>query len=464
MKYIKPASSVIAFILAFILLTGAYASEVPDNLTPVTSRYLKDETIYINLKSDGSVSSVTAVNRIEVNESGIYEDFGSYTEITNLTDSVPLMIDNGRISWSHKNDAKSFYYQGTLKDHHLPYKFDITYSLDGVFMQGEDIAGKSGLVEISVSTYPDALADEYFLENYMLQMQANIDLETSYDVSVSDVVSVLTGKTIVLSHTVLPGRSSSFDISFWTDSFSFNGFVISCIPLSPSLLAGFDAQSISEGFDQLENAGSMITAGSQELKSGLDYINEAASDLSLGLLDLKTSTDNYKTGLGSYFTSVETLSKKACEITNALKSMENGAYDLYDTFLMIRGITDPIFEKLLDNTEESDIESVMTAKNAMLNYEIGLDSFAKSLSQLVIGMDSFSAGLKKLDNASPELLQSLGMIISGMGAISEGLSTTANELGRLPTGLDTIIDSQKQLNEGIKSAKDSLTQMLPKTS
>lgn len=461
MRYIKQVSVIIVFVIIFLMFAGVYANGPRLDATLKSSSYLKDETIYINLGSTGSVDFVTAVNRIELTGPGAYEDFGSYTEIMNLTDQTPLSVDNDMISWNYSGFARSFYYQGTLLDPRLPYEFEITYALDGVIMPGEKIAGKSGFIQITLNTRPDHSADAYFIKNYMLQIQTSIDLELAYDISSPDALSVITGRSAVLSRTVFPGRSSSFDISFWTDSFVFDGFVISCIPLSASLLSDFDIQSISDGFGQLETAGGMITAGTIELKSGLENVSKATADLSSGLIEVGTAAKSFKTGLDSYFSSIEAVSGKALQIATALKDLEKGAHDLKDTFLIIRELTDPIFDKLLSGEQDQSTQAVSAAKKAMSDYQTGLDGFVEGLSRLASGMDSFAAGLKTLDASSPKLLDSLGMIVAGMGSVSEGLSMTAAGLVSLPNELDVLIDSQEQLTKGIGDAKDSISKIIP---
>ena len=130
----------------------ASASSTSDASSP------KEEAVYGILEHDGSVKDLYVVNIF--NNDGSITDYGSYSEVRNLTTSEKLVSDGDRITIN--TTAKKFYYQGTLQKKELPWEKAIKYNMDDKQVSAGELAGKSGRLKIAVSVKRNDKANSRF--------------------------------------------------------------------------------------------------------------------------------------------------------------------------------------------------------------------------------------------------------------------------------------------------------------
>lgn len=126
--------------------------EQPDSVTkPMSSNteLSKDEIVYGILSASGAVDSVYVVNHFTAQPGTWITDHGPYTSVSNLTNTEPLAVEDETVAFTSETD--SFYYQGNLGAHPLPWTFDIQYSLDDSTMAAKDLPGVSGHLKIEAS-------------------------------------------------------------------------------------------------------------------------------------------------------------------------------------------------------------------------------------------------------------------------------------------------------------------------
>ena len=141
--------------------SGSLINNPGDGIKPI----IKDETVYALLNEDGSVRSVYVVNHSKVLEDGTYVDFGNYKKIESLSENIQPRTEGDRIIWELKKSYGDFYYKGELAGVELPWTFNIQYFLDGNKVQAQDLAGRSGKVEIVLSVTANESVLPYFRRN-----------------------------------------------------------------------------------------------------------------------------------------------------------------------------------------------------------------------------------------------------------------------------------------------------------
>src|SRR5699024_3700170 len=110
----------------------------------------KDEVIYGKLDAKGQAQNMYVVNAFQVDEPGEFIDYGGYSNVRNLTDLSDIrQTNNNEVHF--QADDEEFYYQGELKNKPLPWDLSITYALDGEKIDPDQLAGKSGNLEIQIS-------------------------------------------------------------------------------------------------------------------------------------------------------------------------------------------------------------------------------------------------------------------------------------------------------------------------
>ena len=91
----------------------------------------------------------------------------------NTTDK--LNQNGDRITFS--SSADKVYYQGTMKSTVIPWNISIRYFLDGKEYSAEEIAGKSGALEINFSVSKNESCRGSFYEDYALQASFTLDTD-----------------------------------------------------------------------------------------------------------------------------------------------------------------------------------------------------------------------------------------------------------------------------------------------
>ena len=114
----KRLISCIAILLVIILLLSlavpAFAAE---------SSSPKEEVVYINLKDDGTADNTYVVNIFEKPLKGNILDYGSYSQLRNLTTTEEIKQEGDQISLH--TQAEKLYYQGSLQNAKMPWNISI---------------------------------------------------------------------------------------------------------------------------------------------------------------------------------------------------------------------------------------------------------------------------------------------------------------------------------------------------
>lgn len=98
----------------------------------------KEEVIYAVLDARGQVDGLYAVN---IFEGGDIVDYGDYTSVHPLNTEDQIAYENGVVSFH--SDAQRVYYQGNLSDRNLPWRFSLTYRLNGQIIEADEADGSA---------------------------------------------------------------------------------------------------------------------------------------------------------------------------------------------------------------------------------------------------------------------------------------------------------------------------------
>ena len=124
MRYLKKTCAV-TLSAAMVLGLAATAGNVSYAATNVE----KEETVYVNLDSDGTVDDVTVSNWLKnVTGTSDVQDVSNLKDIKNVKGDETFTQNGDKLTWK-ANDA-DIYYQGTT-DEKPPVNVKISYQLDG---------------------------------------------------------------------------------------------------------------------------------------------------------------------------------------------------------------------------------------------------------------------------------------------------------------------------------------------
>ena len=215
-----------------------------------------DETLYLNLDYYGNISDANVVKGINFNGTSSYTDFGDYLKITNMSDEQKPEIKNGSVTFE-KNKNGKFFFQGELKPDKIkaPWTFDITYKLNGVVTDADQIAGASGLVEMDIDCLPNKSVSKYMQDNMMLFVAIPVDIQKCYSVDAPESQTMTLGQYTGIVFTALPGQEGHFQVRLGTDQFESVGAIFAMTPGTVGALNKIkDVKDIKDDFRDDTNA------------------------------------------------------------------------------------------------------------------------------------------------------------------------------------------------------------------
>lgn len=236
-----------------------------------------DETLYLNLDYYGNISDANVVKGINFNGTSSYTDFGDYLKITNMSDEQKPEIKNGSVTFE-KNKNGKFFFQGELKPDKIkaPWTFDITYKLNGVVTDADQIAGASGLVEMDIDCMPNKSVSKYMQDNMMLFVAIPVDIQKCYSVDAPESQTMTLGQYTGIVFTALPGQEGHFQVRLGTDKFESVGAIFAMTPGTVGALNKIkDIKDIKDDFRDDTNA--ML----DDFDSVLDDVTDVSAQLKI---------------------------------------------------------------------------------------------------------------------------------------------------------------------------------------
>ena len=440
-KFFRGAGALVlaaALTTTFVVTPGvALAAEKIGNGVRLTC----DEAYYATTDYYGNLTEGSVVKSYATNGISTITDYGNYDEINNLTDGTEPVTDGSKTVFDFGDDAPAhFYFEGktTKPFEKLPWKISMSYELNGVPTKAEDLAGKTGVVDINLNFEPNDDASEYAKNNYTLEAMAIFNQDDILSLEAEGAQVQLIGNLRVVLFVCLPGEENHFTISVGTEDFSFGGMTYLMVPATLSqldMLSGLadDKDSIEDDYKKLNNSldalidsmGSM-GKGLREAADGLDQLNDARKTISSGKGQVEDDID----------VSLDDMSKLAEQLTpakNHIASLRNA------------------FDEITDNVNALHSKAY-SLKGTIADMADELDSIAYDLDKF--RRNDSPALLRDLTNLSSDLTTMKGTInkmkstMSGLSTQVEGLTgdTEITVEGMTVSQIEAYVETAKTLH------------------
>lgn len=500
--------------LSFIIITFMLISFTTASYADV----MKNETIYVNLKHDGSTDNLTIVNHISGSTNEEYFiDYGKYTDFHVLVNDVKPIVGEGSIKWpTNTLKEKDIYYEGTI-DKPLPIKLNIKYLLDGNEIKGEDLGGKSGKLKIVISVKDS--------KDLTTQIQIPLNLNVFSNIKVPSGVSSVVGKTMTVVFTHLPMGDQEFLLEADGKDIELDSIIIASTSASMDLPdnIGGSMDQLTKGIDEMSEATEQLHDGSVDINKGTNSlidglkslgsgINKLFSgtkeiddnskiltkgflDFNLGLLELKENLPGLVKGINDLNNGLTTLNKEGINIKLGLGSLNKGTTELkqgleglsgglselnagHDQLVELAkslvGSNDPRIKALAEGVIGEGIAINSLAQGA-IGSASGAAKLAESTNQLYMGyeqfiggLDSTSKGFNQMNEGIKTLPQEIEMMVAGhtqltngltplfdgISGIKGGLSALSKETAMLPKEVQKLADGQKEISDGLSKLND----------
>ncbi len=366
----------------------------------------KQETVYVKTNASGGVNTVVVSDWLKNSgKSGELIDSSDLTDIKNLKGKQGYTEQGDELVWDASGE--DIYYQGTT-DKPLPVDVEISYKLNGKDVSSEELAGKSGHVEIKLN----------YINHETQKVEIGGEMETIYtpfavmsgmilddakftNVAVTNGTVISDGNKDIVVGMAFPGLVDSLNGSRVSDESVLNK-IEDEIKIPSEVSVSADTSDFELGMT--------MTMVSSDVMGALGLENVDTSNMRLP--DLRESMEEFKNAGGELVDGTGKLRSGAGQLSDGAGELANGTGDLYD----------------------------------------GVVKYTNGVGELASGAQKLSDGAGRLDDGVGSLKDGIDQVDAGVGALSDGIGSAAD-------GADQVKDGVGAVNAGAAGLKDGAAQV-----
>ena len=450
----KIMAALLAGTMIVTSVTPAMAEAVPSS---------KEEVVYVNLTSGGSVKEMYAVNIFDDKNITDYGDYLS-VELLNTTDNINQNGDEITFSSS----ADRVYYKGKMKSTIMPWNISIKYYVDGKEYAPEEAAGKSGKMEIYFKVSKNEAYDGPFYDAYALQASFILDTEIAKNITAADATLANVGNKKQLTYTILPGEGIDTVITADVTDFEMDAVSINGIPLNMNIQV--KDEELMNKVDELLGGIEDIDNGADELNSGVNRLSDATrDDLQPGVNQLNDGMKDLNDGVLKIQDGLDELNSKSYELTSGSAQILS-ALNTINSQLNSQEQKDSISQLVSGSAGIKDGITNLTGKlgelQAGVSYAKFMDALAaeglsdEAISQLELSNTQIADMLESSYPVAAGTILKNNQIIEGLkSGINQYLTTVNTNITALYQGAQSLNTEYAKLDAGIRSLAVSVQQL-----
>lgn len=485
------------------ILTGLMAAVI---LVPASSLTAKaaapkvstDEAVYVNLDYYGKTNKVTVVKGCSLNGNTSFTDYGSYADVTNMTDETKPTLSGDSVSWNLPKNEDRFYYECTPKSNTvaLPWSFDVSYKLNGVQADANKLAGASGMVEIDVKATPNKSVSDYYKNNMILEVGTAFKMKDTLSVEAEGAQVQSIGEYKAVLFAGLPGEEKEYKIRVGTNKFETIGVVMMMVPGTVDQFK--EIKDIKDAKDTVEDSLDSVHDSTNDLLTTLETMSDGLAQTKSGLASLNSARATVSSSKGKVYSNADkaladltSISNETSALVPHLQKAQKAVGDINASLNAVAGKLNTVNTNLtdlsvaigevrsdvndlrdtLDNNDSNttkrkqaaaDLKNDMqTLKTDSATLKLGLSGLAAARSNLTTAIASTDPSTGKLTGG---LTYELGMIaykgtVSTTGTSSDTTlnktitdisSQSATTLGKLAV----VTGTQSAIDNGVSSMLD----------
>ncbi len=339
-----------------------------------------DESYYVLLDPYGNLTDASIVKSFRLNGASEITDYGRYDSVTNLTDATKPICSDQTVQFHFGADAPThFYFEGKTDApfRALPFLLSLSYSLNGVPTEADQLPGKSGVVEIRVKAVPNPDSPQQLRNNWFLTAAAVFNQNDILSLEAPDAQMQTLGNIRTALFFWLPGEDQEYTLRIGTEDFHFQGLTFVMGPLNAAgrlrdLKELREAKEDSEAsWDSLNEAADEILDSMDTMKGSLRGAADGLRSLDRVRSELHRNKPRFDRDLDGLLSDLEDLSSRMTPISghlsavdNQIGDMRNGLNDLNQTLQSLKthleetqstlGTLNRDMGKLKDNSSDLD--------------------------------------------------------------------------------------------------------------
>ena len=396
---------------------------------------VRNETVYVSLKHNGEAENIKIVTHISGSSNDdYYVEYGQLDNLQVLTKDVEPTVEKGTIKWDAKKlKEKDIYYEGKISKK-LPLDLKIRYYLDGTEVEAQDLAGKSGKVEISIKVENS--------EDLTTQIQLPLNLDVFKNIESKKGVMSVVGKTMTVVFTHLPMGDEEFTVKAEGQDIEFDSIIISSMDSSTMLGEGLgELDKLTDGFNEMSDATEKLEEGSKELSKGMGLLKNGLKSLGEGVTKLVDGLKEIGSNLKSILKGFKELNDGLGQLGNGLKEGIESVGDMNQGLNRLSSEGDNI---------EKGIEGL---NGGLMELKAGYNSIGEGLSGLNQGHSDLSLLAQSLVDSNDPRVKGLaeGVIKEGkvMEELGQGMKQINMAMGGVAQNTNQLLEGYKVYNKGI---------------
>lgn len=420
-------NKIIASVLLLSMLSPIAMAAAP---TPQT-----DEAVYVNLDGYGTQKEMRIVKGVTLNGANKISDFGNYSEVNNLTShDEPIKRSDGVDFDLKDTDNERFYFEcipenpDTLQ---MPWTFDLSYKLNGEQIEYEDLAGVSGLVEITIHAIPNPNADEYYRNNMTLIAGTGINMDKASNIEAEGAQIQSFGSYKFAVFIGLPSEENTYTIKIGAEDFEFTGMYFL---MTPATLSQLD----------------MVN----ELKKAKDNLSDAGGDLYTGLSSMLSTMNSMKSGLNTMQAGISGIDTVRKELISSRATLDPSLDAALNQIDLLAGDTNALIPTL--ETANNDLNQIHQNSTDILNTVVStqedIASYQALLSDVKNNLTDIKNLLSDLSNETDKNQLSLKYISSDLSDLEMDSDRLASAINSLQKSIENLHDAEAALNNIIQQS------------
>lgn len=403
----------------------------------------KQETVYQTLDANGRPTDTVVSNWLKnTGTDSVLNDVSKLDDIANTKGDEEFTKNGNKLSWN--TSGQDIYYQGTTKKK-SPIGIEISYKLDGKDVNVNDIAGKSGELEINIKYTNSSKKmvkidgkDTEIFTPFIMATGLILPVENFTNLSIDNGDIMSEGDNNIVIAYGMPGLSESLDLDNFSvgngndidiDFGKINDKITDTVRITADV-TNFEMKptytiATSEFFKDIDLDDISDT---DELDDKMNELEDAAKELVNGSGKINKNLTKLDNNFGDYADAINTLHESTGTLSDGAEKLKDG----------INSYTEGT-DKLLDG---------------MITYLKGTKTLAKSAKE-------YAKNTNKLVNKTGEL-KSKGteVLVSGSKEFSTGLNTYVSTVNSI-LSMDTFVNMASGLsaiNTGASQLKDAASQ------
>ncbi|MCR6097443.1 YhgE/Pip domain-containing protein [Salipaludibacillus agaradhaerens] len=469
----------------------------------------KDEVVYATLSAAGEMNDIYVVNIFDVIHPGVIKDYGTYSNVENLTDLSPINQSGEEIELVAPEGR--FYYQGNMENAVLPWDITLTYDLNGKEVAPDELAGADGHLAIHVTTEANETFDPVFYEHYLVQISIELNGEKARRIRAEDGTIANVGKNEQITFSVMPDEEGDFTVEADITDFEMEGIDIAALPYAMAIDAP-EIDDMTGDMELLADAISDVNKGVSELHSGIGELNEGvgalhsgSADYHHGMKELDSSSSDLLSASNQIDDALSTISQSLdgdpddmnlgdlqelpdilAELAEGLQEAGEGLSLLEENYGLAYASLDDAISAIpeyklseeeiqslyLSGADADVIDKLVETYSAALTtkgtYDAVNEAFAAvepTLNDVSTALDDMASGLKTMSRELSHSIENMD-IAASFNQLEDALSDLSSHYGDFHNGLvdytggvSELTSSYNALHDGIGEVKDGTSEL-----